>query len=50
MTDSKSEKQYTKRERLSTVQQDEILRREADFESGKIKGESWEEVRKRFIK
>jgi putative addiction module component (TIGR02574 family) len=35
---------------LSDQQQDEILRRERDFESGKIKSEPWKEVRKRFIR
>jgi putative addiction module component (TIGR02574 family) len=50
MTASKSDRQYSNRERLPKVQQDEILRREADFESGKIKAESWEKVRKRFVK
>jgi putative addiction module component (TIGR02574 family) len=34
---------------LSDVQKEEILRRERDFESGKIKAESWDEVKKRFI-
>ena len=35
---------------LSEAQQVEILRREQDFQSGKIKAEPWTEVRKRFIK
>ena len=35
---------------LSEVQKEEILRREQDFISGKIKAEPWSEVRKRFIK
>jgi len=35
---------------LSDAQKEEILRREGDFESGKIKAESWEEVRKRFLR
>ena len=35
---------------LSDIQKEEVLRREADFESGKIKAEPWGEVRKRFIK
>lgn len=50
MTIFKSDKQNTDKVRLSKVQQDEILRREADFESGKIKAESWKKVRKRFLK
>jgi putative addiction module component (TIGR02574 family) len=37
-------------EGLSETQQEEILRREKDYESGKIKAEPWIEVRKRFIK
>lgn len=37
-------------EGLTDAQQKEILRREQDFESGKIKAEPWEKVRKRFIK
>ena len=37
-------------ESLSDQQEEEILRRENDFKSGKIKTESWEEVRKRFFK
>jgi len=37
-------------EGLSDAQKEEILRREADFESGKIKAEPWKDVRKRFIK
>jgi putative addiction module component (TIGR02574 family) len=35
---------------ISDAQKEEILRRDRDFESGKIKAESWEEVRKRFFK
>ena len=35
---------------LSDSQKEEILRREADFESGKIKAEPWTEVRKRFLR
>ena len=35
---------------LSEAQQQEILRREQDFQSGKIKAEPWEDVKKRFIK
>jgi hypothetical protein len=31
-------------------QKEEILKRELEFASGKIKAEPWEEVRKRFIK
>lgn len=37
-------------EALTEAQQDEILRRERDFESGKIKAEPWDEVKKRLIK
>jgi len=37
-------------EALTEAQQNEILLRERDFESGKIKAEPWEQVRKRFIK
>ena len=36
-------------EGLSSAQQEEVLRRERDFESGKIKAEPWGEVRKRFF-
>jgi putative addiction module component (TIGR02574 family) len=36
-------------EELSEAQKEEILRREDDFRSGKIKAEPWEEVRKRFF-
>jgi len=32
------------------LQKEEILRRELDFASGKIKSEPWSEVKKRFIK
>jgi hypothetical protein len=35
---------------LSDAQKEEILRREQDFISGKIKAEPWAEIRKRFIK
>jgi putative addiction module component (TIGR02574 family) len=35
---------------LSQAQKAEILRRDKDFEAGKIKAEPWSEVRKRFIK
>ena len=35
---------------LSDAQKEEILRREQDFISGRIKAEPWSEVRKRFIK
>ena len=35
---------------ITDIQKEEILRREADFKSGKIKSESWVEVRKRFIR
>jgi hypothetical protein len=31
------------------LQREEILQRENDFESGKMKSEPWEEVRKRFL-
>ena len=34
---------------LSESQQQELLRREHDFKTGKIKSEPWEEVRKRFF-
>jgi hypothetical protein len=34
---------------ISDSQKDEILRREQLFESGKMKSEPWEEVRKRFL-
>ena len=34
---------------LSTFHQEELLRRESDFKSGKIKAEPWEKVKKRFI-
>ncbi len=34
---------------LSEAQKEEILRRENDFNSGKIKTEPWEDVRKRFL-
>jgi len=34
---------------LSDSQKEEILKREHDFESGKIKAEPWDEVKKRFI-
>jgi putative addiction module component (TIGR02574 family) len=37
-------------EALTEAQQNEILRRERDFESGKINAEPWDEVKKRFIK
>lgn len=35
---------------ISDAQKEEILRRERDFEAGKIKAEPWDEVRKRFLK
>ena len=35
---------------ISDAQKKEILRRDREFESGKIKAEPWEEVRKRFLK
>jgi hypothetical protein len=35
---------------ISDAQKEEILKREIDFNSGKIKSEPWEEVRKRFLK
>ena len=34
---------------IPETQQKEILRRERDFEAGKIKTEPWEEVKKRFL-
>jgi hypothetical protein len=34
---------------ISDEQKQEILRREDDFKSGKIKAEPWEEVRQRFF-
>lgn len=34
---------------ISEAQKQEILRREADFQSGKFKTEPWVEVRKRFF-
>ena len=34
---------------IPEAQQKEILRRERDFEAGKIKTEPWEEVKKRFL-
>jgi putative addiction module component (TIGR02574 family) len=40
----------TQPEGLTEAQEKEILRREKDFESGKIQAEPWTEVRKRFIK
>ncbi len=33
---------------ISDAQKKEILRRERDFEAGKINAEPWEEVRNRF--
>jgi len=39
----------TQSSELSDEQKEEILRRERDFESGKIKAEPWDEVKKRFI-
>ena len=33
---------------LTDTQKKEILRRENDFKSGKIKSEPWEDVKKRF--
>ena len=38
-----------KPEELSDFQKEEVLRREADFNAGRITAESWEEVRKRFF-
>jgi len=35
---------------LSEEQQEEILRREKDFEEGRIKSEPWSEVKKRFAR
>ena len=35
---------------LSEEQQAEILRREKEFEDGKIKSEAWTEVKKRFAR
>ncbi|HVS90541.1 MAG TPA: addiction module protein [Mucilaginibacter sp.] len=37
-------------DQLSDGQKAEILRRERDFEAGKITAEPWSEVRKRFVK
>jgi hypothetical protein len=34
---------------ISDAQKKEILRREEDFKSGKMKSEPWSEVRKRFL-
>ena len=34
---------------LTEAQKEEILRRERNFKAGKIKTESWTEVRKRFL-
>ena len=35
---------------ISDAQKEELLRRERDFEAGKIESEPWEDVRKRFLK
>lgn len=35
---------------LSEAQKSEVLRRESEFEAGRIKSEPWNEVKKRFLK
>ncbi len=35
---------------ISDTQKEELLRRERDFEAGKIESEPWDDVRKRFLK
>jgi len=40
----------TRSDELSETQKAEILKRELDFESGRIEAEPWNEVKRRFVK
>jgi putative addiction module component (TIGR02574 family) len=46
----KNPEQDIKPNGLSIAQKEELLKREADFQSGKIKSEPWEAVKKRFTR